>query len=216
MTPYDLTTRKGCMMAVVDMRQSCRVLVTSIESNASERRLIRRAIRNLRARGCQLADRRAKVMERDAALHEENSRRLREHLQGVGAKLFYCADAINANIQQDVLLDLLNVNPVDRSDVEPADGIVEIVYARALENSAENRNSEWNNSPMFQAAHFHFFKVMDRAPEVRKAMDERLFGRGGLLEFVPKMVLQPDGSLKRMPPPLRIADPAVDGGAGNV
>lgn len=122
MTPYDLTTRKGCMMAVVDMRQSCRVLVAAIESHENERNLVHRAIRNLRARGCQLAERRAKVMERDAAMYQENIRHLRERLQEVGAKLFHCASAIDAHIPQVALLDLLNVNSVDRSDVKPSDG----------------------------------------------------------------------------------------------
>lgn len=211
MTPYDLTTQKGCMVAVLDMRHSCRCLVAAHDPLWAGVRALELKATLLRIGEQAMRLRRAAVLEARAQELRADLEMLRGHLRRIGQKLVQCAPEIDAHIPQALQMDLLNVNPVDRSDVPADDGIVKIVFAWGLENSAEHRDDDWKNSPMFRAVHEAFMHEMIHNKELKERTDDMLFGPGGMFEFVPRYQEQSNGTMKRMPPRLRIADPAIDG-----
>jgi len=208
---YDLTSQRGCMVAVLDMRHSCLYLVRAEDSLWTGIQLLERKVRLLRAGGHPMLLRRAAVLETRANELRADLKMLHGHMRSVGQKLVQCAPEIDAYIPQALQMDLLNVNPVDRSNVPADAGIVKIVFVWGLENSAEHRDDDWKNSPMFRAVQLAFMHEMIHNEELKARTDEMLFGHGGMFEFVPRYQPQVDGTMKRMAPPLRIADPNVDG-----
>lgn len=155
--------------------------------------------------------RRADTMDSTAAKLRADAMLPRQHLLDIGQRVLDVGSTIDAFVPQSVLLDLLNVNVVDRRGINASDGLVEIVYAHGLENSAEHRNKDWNGSPLFRAVSERAMKEMIDNDQLRSRMHEKLFGAGGMFEFLPTYSQQPDGSMKRNPPNLRIADASIDG-----
>lgn len=207
---YDLKTRRGCMSAITDMRHSCRRLVGMLQPHWDEIGSISRQIRILRARGDAMSKRRADVLQERVDGYHEALRPYREQLVDLGRMLFWCADYIDKALPQDVVLDLLNVNRVDRSQLKPDDGIVMVVFGHGLENSVEGRGRDFLCTPMFKACHSHFARELASNRKLKDATNEIMFGAGGIFEFLPTYTQQADGSMKRNPPPLRIADPSID------
>jgi len=84
----------------------------------------------------------------------------------------------------------------------PGDGVVRIVFAHGLEDSAERRHCQWNDGPLFRAAQLVFADFLS-SPE-GLAVGASLFQPGGLFERVPTYSTKPDGTLTRNPPKLRM------------
>jgi len=208
---YDLNTRRGCMAAITDMRHASRRLVGMLRPHWDEIGSIGRQIRVLRARGDAMSRRRADVLQERVDGYQEALKPYREQLVDLGGRLFWCAPYIDKAVPQDVLLDLLNVNHVDRSQLKATDGIEMVVFGHGLENSAETRGRDFLDSPLFQACHSHFARELATNRKLKEATDSMMFGAGGIFEFLPTYTQQADGSMKRNPPRLRIADPSVDG-----
>ncbi|MGE8435986.1 MAG: hypothetical protein ACN6P2_05540 [Pseudomonas palmensis] len=53
------------------------------------------------------------------------------------------------------MCDLLSVNTVEREQArrEGVTSLEDLVFAHALEDSAERRGQEWNDAPLFNACH---------------------------------------------------------------
>lgn len=207
---YDLNTPRGCMAAITDMRHSCRRLVGMLQPHWDEIGSISRQIRILRRRGDAMSKRRADVLQERVDGYQEAIRPYREQLVDLGGRLFWCAEYIDRALPQEVVLDLLNVNLVDRSQVKPDDGIAMIVFGHGLENSVEGRGKDFLDTPLFKACHSRFARELASNRKLEAATNEMMFGAGGIFEFLPTYNQQPDGSMKRNPPRLRVADPALD------
>lgn len=211
MTDFDLTTQRGCMVAVLDMRSCCRLLARATDAMHQEAELLERSARLYRKAQSPMYTRRAEVLEGKAKSVRERFQKFNLMYREQGYKVIHCASAIDALLPQSMILDLLNVNAADRSEVEPSDGLMEIAYARGLENSAENRGKEEIDTPLHGAVTLALMHEMATNADFNRRADEMLFGRGGMFEFLPRATVQQDGTLKRMPPRLRIADPEIDG-----
>jgi hypothetical protein len=138
----------------------------------------------------------------------------------IGRELIVFADVIDNMIPRGLLLDLLNVNPVDRDGVKEARGFKELIFVHGVENSVERRGEGWNGSPLFCACHRWFMHELIHNEELSRMANDILFGEGGMFEFIPTYQQMPDGSMKRLRPPLRVVDgtpppcaPDVAGGA---
>lgn len=211
MNTYDLTTRAGCMSALVDLRHTARLTVSILDRYSRAIRMGMRQVRLLRQSDDPFALRQADVHEKRVHSTDAEARGLREHLQDIGDSLFAHAPFIDRYVPRDLLLDLLNVNRQDRHALGDADGVVMIVFAHGLENSVEGRGKDVMDSPLFRACHVSFLRKLATDHDLQGATDEILFGHGGVLEFAPRYATQPGGVLVRQPPRLREADPAVDG-----
>jgi hypothetical protein len=99
--------------------------------------------------------------------------------------------------------DLLNINRADRADLTDEDGIVQLVYLRGLEDSAEHRGQDFKDGPLFNAMALVFIYFLCNHSEGKKLGDS-LFEPGGLLSGVPKYRQLRDGSMERMPPRLQV------------
>lgn len=202
----DLQTRRGCIAFLVERRHACRILARAEDDVHAANRQDMREARKLRAAKNPMADRRAAVLEARVAARREAARPVSKKLVEIGQSLFAAAEFIDATIPRDLLLDLLNVNPADRDGVKEDKGFTELVFVYGVENSVERRDKDWNDSPLFRACHRRFAHELAHNEELNRAANEMLFGIGGMFEFLPKYRQLPDGSMKRLPPPLRVVD----------
>lgn len=208
---YDLTTQRGCMFALAELRHCARYAAITADALHALNRADSRAERILRERGGPFDLRQADVIAARIKHRREVTEPSRAERRRIGETLFGIASEVDAMVPRDVLLDLLNVNPVDRAKLEDGDGLVEIVFGRGLENSAEHRHKDYRDGPLFQAAQARCMHEMIHNCALRQSMDDALFGKGGMFEFLPRYTQQPDGTMRRLPPPLRAADADVDG-----
>jgi len=178
MSFYDLTSTRGCMRAVVHLRHSARLVVDGIERVRGMREATRRKVKLLRQRGDVFSVKLADRLEACTSENEAAAKPLYAQLTMLGAMLFELAPAINEKVPQGILMDLLNINPVDRVDIKPGDGLVELVFSHALENSVEQRDKDFHDSPMFQIAHRHFATMLrSENPALHGAAMELFLGR---------------------------------------
>jgi len=133
-------------------------------------------------------------------------------MRGYGRLLMDLALFIDTYTTLDERCDLLNVNIADRSQLSSDDGVVRIVFAHGLEDSAERRHCQWNDGPLFRAAQLVFVDFL-ATPEGR-AVGDTLFRPGGVFEGLPIYSTKPDGTMKRNPPKLRVVDSLVRGSNG--
>lgn len=204
---YDLTTQRGCMGFLLDRRHFCRILARLEDEAHDANQRDEREARKLRELKDPMADRRADVLEAAVEKRREASRHINDKFKEVGEDLFSAADAIDANIPRDLLLDLLNVNLVDREAVKDAKGFKELVFVRGVENSVEQRGKDTKDgSPLFRACHLRFMHELIHNEELNRTAHNMLFGAGGMFEFIPQYQQMPDGTMKRLPPPLRVMD----------
>jgi len=101
--------------------------------------------------------------------------------------------------------DMLNVNIADRDVCDRTDdtSIVALAAVYGLEDSAMHRGSDWKKGQLAHAFNEVFIDFLCNTQE-GKVVGKTLFEPGGLLESVPMHQTQPDGTLKRMPPRLRV------------
>lgn len=210
MNHYDPAAQRACMNAIVHLRRRCRQLVNALEDHWDANRSSRRHARLLRNLGSPEEVALAESIEREVACKDELITPLREELARMGAAIWNGSAVIARVLPQPVLLDLLNVNPVDRSAIDPRADLLDVAFVHAAENSVEQRGKDWNDTPLFKAAHFHFADRLANEPLMQQAAHQATFGVGGMFEFAPRYRLLSDGSMQRLPPPLRLADPAID------
>jgi hypothetical protein len=154
----------------------------------------------------------ARVQALDNGVKEINAacKELREIQEFYGRSLIDLAPWIDGTTTMTQRLELLNCNPADRAEIEEEDaGMVVLMAAYCVEDSAEHRNDEWNDRPLHAAVNAEMHRVMFRTPEGKAASSklfDELLAPGGLLEGLPRYFQQPDGSFKRQAPPLTVHD----------
>ena len=80
----------------------------------------------------------------------------------------------------------LNVNVADRAELTEEDGIIEIIFAHGLEDSATYRRSDNNwDKPLFRALAPAFIDFMRNTPEGRAAADAALEDVFGIVTPLP-------------------------------
>lgn len=197
---------KDTLNALVHARRALRAFYSVIDRYHDQRGIVARMVRKLRATGNRFEARRADLLEQDDMCTQQASRQkldtVRSYIRDIGRILMqYPA----ADFPQALLLDLLEVNPADRKELEPGDGLVEIVYAHGLEYSACNRGDGGKQGPFARAIIACLQHELIHNEEMRKQADDFLFGKGGMFEFLPMYKHNEQGELVRQPPRLRLA-----------
>lgn len=205
-TPRDITTTRDCIDFILHRRFACRRIIQLMDAINEENHLDRRLARKLRKTNNPMLARRADTLEAEANRRTETTRKGRDFLLRCGRELMEAALFINAMLPQALILDLLNVNRADRHRVSPSDGIIEIVFIEGLEDSVMQRSSETKDGPLAQAYVWHMCHELKHNEQLKQAADERLFGKGGMFEFLPTYQLSDSGEAVRKPPKLRLVD----------
>lgn len=155
------------------------------------------------------------IAELDATIKtiETGLKAIRAHFQHVGAVLIDLAPEIDKVTTLGQRLDLLNCNHADRARLDKFDaadlGMMYLMSAHCVEDSAQHRNDEWNDRPLHAAVNAEVQRVMSHTPEGRAVSDklfDELFAPGGMFEAVPRAYLQADGTLLHQAPPLTVYD----------
>ena len=201
-----LTTTRGCVVYLIDMRNLCRISIRHMDADQAANRRDQREARKLREAGNPFLVRRAEKLEADVNSRSVTLRRYRKSMVNIGRELMQLAPLIDAAVPQPLLLDLLSVNRADRHRVSPEDGIVAIAFINGLENSAMYRGSSFNEGPLAQAYTAFMHHELVHNEQLKRAADEHLFGKGGMFEFLPTYQLASSGEMVRQPPKLRLAD----------
>jgi hypothetical protein len=191
-------------VVIIRLRRSARRAVAKQDRLHDEARRLRRSALSLRQLGSPFD--RARILELEKQADQLGTERCKisDAMRGYGKLLMDLALFIDTYTTLDQRCDLLNVNIADRSQLSPDDGVVRIVFAHGLEDSAERRHSQWNDGPLFRAAQLVFADFLS-SPE-GLAVGASLFQPGGLFERVPTYSTNRDGTLSRNPPKLRMVD----------
>lgn len=207
-------TKRGIVNFLISSRRLCRSICRSIDDLADANQADRRVAAKHRQSGGPLLIRNAEVIESRIATRRSEIRTWDEILASYGGLLRSIADEADQLIPRNELLDILEVNPVDRAKLKPGDGFSRIVFVHGLEDSATNRSSLFKQGPLFQAMSCHMISVVKSDPELSRTMTAGLFGKGGMFEFLPTYRRNEKGEFVRNPPKLRVADECdVAGGA---
>lgn len=188
-------------VVIIRLRRSARRAVAQQDRLHDEARRLRRSALALRTLGSPFDRARILELEKQADQLGKESRKISDAMRGYGKLLMDLAEFIDTYTTLDERCDLLNVNIADRSKLSPDDGVVRIVFVHGLEDSAERRHCQWNDGPLFRAAHLVFADFL--ATQEGRAVGETLFQPGGLFEWLPTYSTNPDGTLTRNPPRLR-------------
>lgn len=208
--------KRGLILLLIILRRSARTVCRLIDNLADANGADRRLAKKHRAAGGPLMGRAAEVIEARIADRSGALKTCHDILAGIGCDVRALSDDIERLVSTKELLDVLEVNPVDRAKVGPAAGLREIVFVKGLEDSATHRGSLWKEGPLFQSMSSYFMHAMDTAPEFKNVVMDSLWGKGGMFEFVPSYSRNADGVFVRNPPKLRVADEAVDCKTGGV
>lgn len=113
--------------------------------------------------------------------------------------------AIDKMTTLDERFDILNTNRADRGKVATSNdtGLGALVALYGLDDSAMHRRSDSKEGAMAKAINEVMIDFL-RNTEEGQALGDSFFEPGGLLAGIPMYQQQPDGSLKRMPPRLRV------------
>lgn len=190
---------------VIKIRRQCRQLIFALEFWRSKTRKIERQAKQYRQTENGFMARRAELLENGLPELKTRVQAINDLLLENGKLLMDSSRAIDLSIPQSMLLDLLVVNRVDRGSIRDGDGIIEIVYAYALEESATFRGSDWKQGPLAQAIMAYFTHQMIHNEEFKQKADECLFGKGGMFEFLPFYNVGEDGQMVQQTPRLRLA-----------
>lgn len=198
--------KRQCALFLITSRRTARRAIHELSEAHAALRALRRQARKHRDSGNPVLARNAEVIEsriaeikKDVALYDELLTLIGHNLRGM-------ADDIERLIPTPELLDILEVNPVDRAGLSADAGLREIVFINGLEDSATHRASETKEVPLFRALLSSMMASLEKDQELQRKMNEKLFGKGSPLEFVPTYSRAADGSFVRNPPKLRLAD----------
>jgi hypothetical protein len=145
----------------------------------------------------------ARISKQEQRAHELDARgrALSENIRRYGCLLTEAASCIDMCTTLAERCELLNVNIADRTVLTDGDGVVTILFAHALEDSAERRHCEFNDGPLFTAMRLVMMDLLD-TPQ-GQAASHALYEPGGMFEWLPFYTRNPDGTWTRLPPPLR-------------
>lgn len=202
----DMTTTRGCIAFILEVRFICRRSIQFIDAIHEKNRLDRRRARKLRETKNPLLARRADTLEAKADRRTAIMWVDRELLLKYGRELMQYAPFIDAAVPQSLLLDLLNVNRADRHNIAPGDGIADIAFIKGLEDSATHRGSGFKEGPLAQAHMLFMSHELAHNEQLKQVADKHLFGKGGMFEFLPVYQQNDSGEMVRQPPKLRLAD----------
>lgn len=191
---------------LIRSRRSARKIQNELDVIHQDRRQSRRRARQYRETGEPIMIRNAEVIEARLKDQETDLKRGSELLAFIGETVRMFADDIDGLLSTRELLDLLEVNPVDRAKVNKTAGITDIVFIHGLEDSATYRGADFKSGPLANAMIYYMILLTDTNPEFRRKTTEGLFGKGGMFEFVPTYRREPGGNFVRNPPKLRLAD----------
>jgi uncharacterized coiled-coil protein SlyX len=203
--PIATITKAEAIAAFFKFRRLIRGLIATEQSN---RQKIRKAARN----GRKLKDAgnpfdHARIANLDATVSAR--RHLMDEINGqileVTKITMELMRAIDKMTTLEERFDILNTNRADRGKVETSDdtGLVALVALYGLDDSAMHRRSDSKEGAMAIAINEVMIDCL-RNTEEGQALGDSLFEPGGLLAGIPMYQQQPDGSLKRMPPRLRV------------
>lgn len=209
LAPVDMgpvMNKRDCVSLLIHERRLARLAIRNIEAVLEVNRADRRQAKKYRASDNPLLIRNAEVI--DARIAErENELTGWEHALVCSG---YCIRELTAEIDRLIpineLFDILEVNPVDRSKVGSTAGFKEIVFVHGLEDSATYRDGYFKEGPLFRALMLCMEDMMKTNHALQQKITDSLFGKGGMLEFVPTYSRTPDGHFERNPPKLRMAD----------
>lgn len=186
-------------------RRVCRLLCTVRQSIHTERRALRRQAACLRS-GLPFTRTAIERLEQLATVHRADELATVRHvLTGFGVLLIRDPDGDADVLSFDDLCGLLNVNAVEREQArrEGATSLRDVMFIRALEDSASRRGEDCKGGPLFEAYQAAMMEFIRTAPA------ERLpdpFAPGGPLYGSPVRILNPDGSVTIKRPDLTVHD----------
>lgn len=198
--------KRECISLLIHSRRAARNALRELDRIHQARRQSRRRARQYRETGKPLMIRNAEVIEARLKAQDPDLKSYTELLAFIGESIRRFADDIDDLLSTRELLDLLEVNQVDRAGVSETAGISDIVFIHGLENSATYRGSDSNEGPLAKAMVQYMIHLTDTNPEFRRKTTDGLFGKGGIFEFVPTYRRTESGDFVRNPPKLRLAD----------
>lgn len=202
--------KRECIALLINARRMARTAIADIDRLVFEQRQSRRRTRQYRLSGNPILMRNAEVIEARLKENGPEIERLDQLLVFIGKTIRLFEDDIDRLLTNRELLDLLEVNPVDRNRISPTAGISEIVFIHGLEDSASNRGEDFKNGPLAKALISYMNDIMVSNPELQQKMTAGLFGKGGMFEFVSTYQKLADGRFIRNRPKLRLAEASID------
>lgn len=140
---------------LITTRRICRNISRNLDAIHAERRAMRRQAGKLKA-FMPFTRQAIAYLEEQAQTHRSVERaKALVALAGFGQSLLFDRDSLAQALGFERLCDLLNVNTVERQQAR-RDGITtvnDLVFTHALEDSAERREQDWNDAPLFNACH---------------------------------------------------------------
>lgn len=198
-------TKQECVRLLINSRRAVRNLLQYIGDIVESNRGSRRLIRKYRESGNPVLIRNAEVIEAKVAGQNEELGAWRSGIVSIGFFLRISADDIDRLIPVREMFDILEVNPVDRAKAGSADGFMKIVFIHGLEDSATHRDSDFKEGPLFHALSRYMMDAIEANPDLQQTVNDGLFGKGGMFEFVPTFSRNARGEFVRNPPNLRLA-----------
>ena len=195
-------TTKDLLLFLVMARRDIRRIVQALSSKREEARQCQRTARVLKQRGGPFDAARIASLGRMADALNTDCEPLRENLKRSGMLLADVAPLFDAGTTLAQRCEIMGVNVVDRDALTEADGLHQIVFVHALEDSAASRGADWNDGPLFHALHQVFMEFLLKSEEGKK-LGAGLFEPGGMFTDVPRYTRAPDGAMTRQPPRLR-------------
>ena len=191
---------------IARLRHNLRTIAADRDQYADEARAVRAEAQALRDRGSPFDAQRILRLEQWANEAEAHRHALSEKVRRYGYLLVEAAPQIDGITTLAERCDLLNVNVADRACLSEDDGVLTILFVHALEDSAERRHCECNDGPLFRALQRVMMDFLD-TPQ-GQAAGHTFFEPGGMFEWLPWYRMNSDGSMTRIPPPLREARPS--------
>ena len=188
---------------VIVVRRGLRRAVAELDAHRNQVRQFRRQARILKERASPFDAARIAALEAMADGAKAACKPVHEAIKGAGDLLAKAAPMFDAGTTLAQRCEILNVNAADRGDLTEDDGIHRIVFAHALEDSADRRGRDWNDGPLFQASQQVFNDFLLNTDKGRE-LTNSLFEPGGMFADLPRYTQAADGTMKRLPPRLHV------------
>lgn len=165
----DIASKPGISAStqLITTRRICRNISRNLDAIHAERRAMRRQAGKLRAflpfTRQAIAD-----LEEQAQTHRSIERaKALVALAGFGKSLLLDHDGLAQALGFERLCDLLSVNTVEREWArrDVITSLSDLVFAHALEDSAERRGQEWHGAPLFKACHAAMMDFVKGCPK---------------------------------------------------
>ena len=205
-TSLDAVTFKELARPLIKVRHSIRKAVQSLNASREEAYQYGRRARQLKAYGSPFYAGRIAELEQAGSAIRKETEGITKKLKAWGYFLTDIAHLLDGCTTLEQRCDLLNVNIADRGDLTESDGLVQIIFAHGLEDSAEHRGKDFKEGAMFEALHLVYMDFLTNTEE-GKALSDSMFEDGGLFESIATYTKDNDGNLKPLPPSLKLVKP---------